>query len=102
MRRIALILALAASSTDIIGCHSNTPSTPSATPSTLPTGRSLADMEAEYSKMRKQYLADCVQGTPEHVRDNQPLCETERQKMTPLGNTLIMAEQEAAKRQTNP
>jgi hypothetical protein len=102
LRRIALILVIAMAVPSVVGCHSNTQSAPTATPSTLPAGPSLAEMEAEYSKLRKQYIADCMEGTPEHVRANQALCENERKKMTPLGNTLVMAEQDAARRRTNP
>jgi hypothetical protein len=100
MRRFSLFIALAAAA-GLVGCHSNPPA-PTATPSRQPDGRSLADMEAEYSKMRQKYLADCIQGSPEHIRANQSLCETERQKMAPLGNALAEAEQKAAQQHTNP
>ena len=96
MRPIAAILAIFLSLA-VTGCHSNQQPVPVVT-----TGRSLADMETEYAKLRERYLADCVNGTPQHVHDNQPLCDVERKKMAPLGNAITEAEVNAAQHPKNP
>ena len=96
MRPIGAILAVFLSLA-VTGCHSNQQTAP-----VVATGRSLADMEAEYAKLRETYLADCVNGTPQHVHDNQPLCDVERKKMAPLGNAITEAEVNAAQHPKNP
>jgi hypothetical protein len=88
------------------GCKSTAPAaSPEApnSPSTNSTGRSLADMEAEYAALRKKYVADCIDGTPDHIRNNQPMCNQERATMAPLGRALTEAELKAAAKATqNP
>jgi len=93
MRSLAPLLALL-----ICGCHSPAPAP---TASSQFSGRSLADMEAEYAKLRAQYLQDCVNGTPEQITANQPLCAQERERTIPLGTELTRLEQDAAQRTTN-
>jgi len=97
MRPIAAIFVVVFLSLTVTGCRSSQQTVPVVT-----TGRSLADMEAEYAKLREQYLADCVNGTPQHVHDNQPLCDVERKKMAPLGNAITEAEVNAAQHPKNP
>jgi hypothetical protein len=88
MRRFTLSFAFLTTVLSIAGCHSST--------SSATSSGSLADKEARYEVMHQQYLTDCVKGTPEHVHANQSLCETERKKMTPLGDEVFKLEQEAA------
>jgi hypothetical protein len=96
MRRFIFTIALTTATLSFAGCHQ---STTSATNST--SSESLAEKQARWEAMHQQFLDDCVKGTPEHVHDNQPLCDAEKAKMAPLGNELIKLEQEAAQHQ-NP
>jgi hypothetical protein len=88
MRPILFSFTLIASTISFAGCRSQ--------PTNPDLSGSLADKEARYAAMREQYLSDCVRGTPDHVNNNQPLCDAEKAKMAPLGNELIKEEQEAA------
>jgi hypothetical protein len=97
VRLIAAIATLALLSLGVAGCHTSPPNAP-----VVKTDRSIADMQAEYAKLRQQNLADCLYGTPAQVKANQALCQAERDKMAPLGNALMKAEVIAARKQTNP
>ncbi len=94
MRRTFCSLALAVSMLTLSGCRTKGPEIPS-----QPANRSLVDMQAEYAKLRMQYVADCISGTPEHVRANNALCETESKKMAPLGNAIGQALQAQGRHQ---
>ena len=98
-RRLLLTLSISIALVGFAGCRSTettaSPAAPGST-SSASTGRSLADMEAEYATLRKKYVADCIDGTPDHIRTNQPLCNQERATMAPLGRALTDAEVRAA------
>jgi hypothetical protein len=101
MHRIMFTLALT-STIAVGGCRSTTSTPRPAIPvSSAPSGQSLAEMRAEWAKLRQRYAADCLTGTPDHIRSTQALCEKERKNMDPLGNALAAAELKAA-HQTNP
>ena len=91
--RTALLTLIAIALT---GCHSSQPS-----PVTPGNGRSLAEMEAEYARLRLDQKK-CLDAPPEQVKANQAICEQERQSMAPLGNAIVQAEQEAAQHKSNP
>ena len=82
------------------GCHNS--SVPQVSTPVTPPGTSLAEMRARYSKMSDQYKADCLTGSPEHIKNTRALCEQKRERMQPLGNALMEAEAKAAQRATNP
>ena len=64
--------------------------------------RSIADMEAEYTRLQTQNEKDCLYASPEQIRANQALCDRERKEMAPLGNALMQAKIKAAQHATNP
>ncbi len=103
MRHRTAIFALSIALLGSAGCKSTSanhiPEGASSTPTGL-QGKSLAEMEAEYAALRKTYLADCRNGTPEQIRINQPLCDQERAHMAPLGRALGEAEVKAATKAT--
>ena len=99
MRLIVHTAAISLIAISLAGCHSKSSSlaTPSAT-----NGRSLAEMEAEYARLRDAHQKKCLTAPPEQIKANQAICEQERQSMAPLGNAIIKAEQEAAQHTSNP
>lgn len=97
MRLIVRTAAVSLITLTLAGCRSTQP--PPTTP-TASSGRSLADMEAEYARLREAHQKKCLTAPPAQIKANQAICEQERQSMAPLGNAIIKAEQEAAQRQT--
>lgn len=95
--KLVQTLVLAVLSVSIMGCHSRPPS-PDSTPVPVATGQSLEEMKAAWAKMRQQYVADCLSGTPDHIRSTQATCVRERQQMEPLDNAITEAEIKAARR----
>jgi hypothetical protein len=99
MRLIVRTATLSLIALTLAGCRSSQPI--AATPGPT-SGRSLAEMEAEYARLREAHQKKCLSAPPEQVKANQAICEQERQSMAPLGNAIIKAEQEAAQRKTKP
>ena len=59
---------------------------------------SLEQMRAQYQKLHQRYVADCIDGGPQHLQETRALCDREQKEMTPLGNALMAAEVKAAQR----
>lgn len=98
MRPACLLLVLGTIST-LTGCHS---AQVTSAPTAATTGRSIADMEAEYAKLREAHEKKCLYAAPAEIKTNQAVCESERHAMAPLGNALFEAKLKEAQRQTNP
>jgi len=96
MRLIVRTAALSLIAFALAGCRSQPQASPAAS-----SGRSLAEMEAEYAKFREAHQKKCLNAPPEQIKANQVICEQERQSMAPLGNAIIQAEQEAAQHKSN-
>ena len=102
MRNNLLLVAFATTLT-LTGCHSSTqPNSAPITTTVTPTGRSIADMEAEYARLREAHEKKCLYATPPEIKANQAVCESERHAMAPLGNALYEAKLKEAQRQANP
>ena len=96
--RFAVTLALPLC---LSGCHSSTPVAPSGSKDQF-TGRSIADMQAEYDKLQAQNDKDCLYASPAQIKANQALCAREREQMAPLGNALMEAKVKASQHAVNP
>lgn len=101
MRKAIVIASLCLAWCDFCGCKSTSKNLNVVPSVSLTDEMSLEELRAKYALLRKQNLNDCMSGTPEHIRNNQALCEQERTQMAPLGNAL-MAEELKAAQQTNP
>lgn len=97
--RLACLLLVLGTTCTLTGCHNAQLTT---APTAATTGQSIADMEAEYAKLREVHEKKCLYAAPAEIRANQAVCESERHAMAPLGNALFEAKLKEAQRQTHP
>ena len=101
MRHHTSVFALSIALLGFAGCKSTSPNhIPEGAGSTPAEfkGMSLAEMEAEYAKLRAANEKRCLYATLAEIRARQAECEAERKSMVPLGNALYEAKLKEAQR----